>query len=143
MVGLQNKLRTLGFVQSMAGDWRSLDRVVFDASVIGTGMIPPGAVLGQITASGTYRLSPKSGSDGSQIAVCILSDWFDTNFDPTANMGGVAWVVARKAEVRLADLTFDPSVVTIHDKMVKVAQLAALDIIARFEGGVPVFGAFQ
>ncbi len=133
----ENKIRTLGFVQSLAQQCRSLDEVVFDPSVIGTGCYPPGMVLGKITASGTFVPSPESGSDGSQIAIAVLSDWFDTNFDPTANYGGVASVIARDAEVRAEDLSYDASVTTLLQPF-KWAQLLACGIVVRTVGGVQV-----
>ena len=39
-----------------------------------------GSVLGKISASGKYQLSPASGSDGSQVASAILMETVDATF---------------------------------------------------------------
>jgi hypothetical protein len=134
-----NSQRTLGFVQSLAQQYRSLDFVALDASLVNTGVLPPGMVLGKITATGYYLPSPSTGSDGSQVAIAVLSDEFDTSeFDPTSNNGGVVSVVCRDAEVRAEDLSYDASVTTLLQQQFKWAQLLAVGIAVRTVGGVQV-----
>jgi hypothetical protein len=132
-------IKTLGFVQSLATQYRSLDYVALDSSLVNTGILPAGLVLGKMTATGYYLPSPSTGSDGSQSAIAVLSDTYDTaDFDPTSNNGGVVSVVARDAEVRAEDLSYDASVTTLLQQQMKWAQLAACGIIVREIGGVQV-----
>lgn len=130
---LQNRIRAGGFIQSEANFARSRDKVTIEGSSGGAGLVLAGTVLGQITSSGKYVPSANAGSDGSQTAVAILFDDVDaTNGDI------VAGVVARDAEVRADSLTYDPSVTTLLQQQTKWAQLAAVGIIVRIEGGVQV-----
>ena len=39
---------------------------------------PVGSVLGKITASGKYTLSPATGADGSQVASAVLRDMLES-----------------------------------------------------------------
>jgi hypothetical protein len=133
-----NTLRTLGFVQSLANQCRSLNEIVIDSSLVNTGTIVCGTVLGKISSSGKYVPSPQTGSDGSQTAIAVLFDDFDTAFDPSANYGGVTTAVVRSAEVRAEDLTYDPSVTTLLQQEQKWAQLLACGIVVRTMGGVQV-----
>jgi hypothetical protein len=135
----ENTLRNLGFVQSLAQQYRSLDFVALDASLANTGVLPPGLVLGKNSATGYYLPSPSTGSDGSQVAIAVLSDEFDTSdFDPSTSNGGAVSVVARDAEVRAEDLSYDPSVTTLLQQQFKWAQLLACGIVVRTVGGVQV-----
>ena len=133
MTALTNRVRAGGFIQSESNWARSRDKVTIEGGSGGAGKIYAGAVLGKLTASGKYVLSPKTGSDGSQTAVAILFD----DVDATAG-DVVATVVAREAEVRAEELNYDASVVTLSDQQAKWAQLAASGvlILVRTLGGV-------
>src|SRR5262245_152385 len=91
---------------------------------------PLGAVLGKITASGKYRLSPAAqaaGDEGAETAVVVLLEAVDASTgDKTA------LVVARgPAIVSKAALIFDASVDQAAEKTAKHAQLAAAGIVPR------------
>lgn len=91
---------------------------------------PLGAVLGRITASGKYRLSPAAevvGDEGAETAVAVLIQPMDaTGGDKTG------LVVARgPAIVSKAALVFDASVDQPAEKTAKHAQLAAAGIVPR------------
>jgi hypothetical protein len=78
---------------------------------------PVGSVLGKITASGKYTLSPATGTDGSQVA-------------RLADATGI--VVARgPAIVSRAGLAYEATVDDSTKITAKIAQLAAVGIIAR------------
>lgn len=92
----------------------------------GAGIIAPGSVLGRITASGKYVLSPETGTDGSQVAVAIALYGCDaTSADQEIS------IIRRIAEWRKDTLTFHASVNDATKVAAKVAQLAAQNIIAR------------
>jgi len=89
-----------------------------------------GAVLGKITASGKYRLSPAAqaaGDEGAETAVAVLLEAVDASTgDKTA------LVVARgPAIVSKAALIFDASVDQAAEKTAKQAQLATAGIVPR------------
>jgi hypothetical protein len=138
MTVFQNRVRAWGFIQSEANPARSRDRVTLDGSsahLLGKSLYA-GTVLGEITATGLYVPSPKTGSDGTQNAQVILGeDALDISGDI------VVGVFARDGEVRADDLTYDASVVTLADQQAKWAQLADAyangngRIIVREEGG--------
>ena len=88
---------------------------------------PLGAVLGRITASGKFAMSTATGSNGAQTAAGVLLAPVDaTEGDAT----GV--VIARgPAIVSDAELQFDPSVDDAPKRAAKIAQLAAIGIVAR------------
>ena len=139
---LTNRTRAWGFIQSEANPFRSRDRVTLDGSsahLLGASLVA-GTVLGQITASGKFVPSPKTGSDGSQVACAILGE--DTDV-----LGGdmVVAVLARDAEVRAEDLTYDASVALLADQQAKWAQLKGSGgatgfgrLFVRVQGGVQV-----
>ena len=89
-----------------------------------------GSVLGKITASGKYRLSPAAqvaGDEGAETAVAVLIEAMDAT-------GGdkIGLVVARgPAIVSKAALIFDASVDQAAEKTAKHAQLAAAGIVPR------------
>ncbi len=89
-----------------------------------------GAVLGRITASGKYRLSPAAqvvGDEGAETAVAILIEAVDAT---AADKPGL--VIARgPAIVSKAALVFDPSVDQAAEKDAKHAQLATAGIVPR------------
>jgi hypothetical protein len=89
-----------------------------------------GAVLGKITATGKYRLSPAAevvGDEGAEIATAVLIEAVDaTDADKTG------LVVARgPAIVSEAALVFDASVDQPAETAAKHAELAAAGIVPR------------
>lgn len=89
-----------------------------------------GSVLGKITATGKYRLSPAAevaGDEGAETAVAVLIEAMDaTGGDKT----GI--VVARgPAIVSKAALVFDASVDQAAEKDAKHTQLAAAGVVPR------------
>jgi head decoration protein D len=91
---------------------------------------PIGSVLGKITASGKYRLSPAAqvvGDEGAETAVAVLIQPVDAS---AADQTGL--VVARgPIIVSKAALAFDASVDQAAEKTAKHAQLAASGIVPR------------
>ncbi len=88
---------------------------------------PVGSVLGKITASGKYTLSPATGSDGAETATAVLLYAVDATL---ADATGI--VVARgPAIVSRAGLAFDASVDDAAKITAKLTQLASAGIIAR------------
>jgi hypothetical protein len=91
---------------------------------------PLGAVLGKITASGKYRLSPAAqvvGDEGAETAVAVLIEAVDATAGDKIGL-----VVARgPAIVARAALVFDASVDQAAEKDAKHAQLAAAGIVPR------------
>jgi len=89
-----------------------------------------GAVLGKITASGKYRLSPAAqvaGDEGAETAVAVLIEAVDATSDDKTGV-----VVARgPAIVSKAALVFDASVDQPAEKDAKHAQLAAAGVVPR------------
>ena len=94
--------------------------------LIGTNY-PSGAVLGRITASGKYTLSPATGADGSQVATAVLLYAVDATL---ADAVGI--VVARgPVIVSRAGLAYDATVDDGAKITTKIGQLAAAGIVAR------------
>ncbi|MBP7242402.1 head decoration protein [Amaricoccus sp.] len=91
---------------------------------------PLGAVLGKITASGKYRLSPPAqvvGDEGAETAVAVLIEAVDAT---AADATGL--VVARgPAIVSKVALVFDASVDQAAEITAKHAQLVAAGIVPR------------
>ena len=90
-----------------------------------------GAVLGKITASGKYRLSPATtvvGDEGAETAVAVLLEAADaTAADKTA------LAIARgPAIVSKAALVFDASVDLLAEKLAKYADLSKAGIVPRY-----------
>jgi len=91
---------------------------------------PLGSVLGRITATGEYRLSPAAevvGDEGAEVAVAVLLDAADAT--DAAGTG----LIAARGPVILADgaLVFDASVDQPAERAAKVSQLAAMGLVAR------------
>src|SRR6188508_3729592 len=89
-----------------------------------------GSVLGKITASGKYRLSPAAqvvGDEGAETAIAVLIEAVDaTGGDKTG------LIVARgPAILSKAALVFDATVDQVAEKAAKHAQLAAAGIVPR------------
>ncbi len=91
---------------------------------------PLGAVLGKITASGKYRLSPAAavtGDEGAETAIAVLLEAVDaTSADQTALIAARGPVILSKAA-----LVFDASVDQPAEKAAKHAQLASLGLVVR------------
>lgn len=88
---------------------------------------PAGAVLGQVTATGLYALSPDVGADGSEVANAVLLFAVDAT---DADAPGL--ILARgPAIVAKAALGFDASIDDAAKRATKHAQLAALGIVPR------------
>jgi hypothetical protein len=91
---------------------------------------PLGAVLGRITATGEYRLSPSAeivGDEGAEVAVAVLLDTVD------ATDGAATGLIAARGPVILAEgvLAFDTSVDQPAERAAKITQLAAAGLVAR------------
>ena len=88
---------------------------------------PVGSVLGKITASGKYTLSPATGADGSQVASAVLLYAVDATL---ADAVGI--VVARGPSiVSRAGLAYEATVNDVAKITAKIALLAAVGIIVR------------
>lgn len=92
----------------------------------GAGVIPPGAVLGKLSASGKYVLSPNTGADGSQTAAAIAL----YGCDATSADQKIA-AITRDAQFNANMLTYAASVDDATKKATKATQLAAAGIIVR------------
>ncbi|MCL7466329.1 head decoration protein [Phaeovulum sp. NW3] len=88
---------------------------------------PAGSVLGKITASGKYTLSPATGTDGAQIATAVLLYPVDATL---ADAIGIV-VVRGPAIVSRAGLAYDATVDDAGKITTKLGQLAAVGIIPR------------
>jgi hypothetical protein len=89
-----------------------------------------GSVLGRITASGKYRLSPAAvvgGDEGAETAAAILIEAVDASGGDKTGL-----VIARGPTiVSKAALIFDASVDQPAEKIAKNAQLTAAGIVPR------------
>ena len=91
---------------------------------------PLGAVLGKITASGKYRLSPAAavtGDEGAEVAVAVLLEPIDAT---DADKSGLVAVRGPTIVSKVA-LVFDTSVDQPAEKDAKNAQLAGAGIVPR------------
>ena len=91
---------------------------------------PLGAVLGRITASGEFRLSPAAevvGDEGAETAVAVLLQAVD------ATDGAATGLIAARGPVILAEaaLVVDASVDQPAERTAKLTQLAAAGLVAR------------
>ena len=91
---------------------------------------PLGSVLGRISASDEYRLSPAAevvGDEGAEVAVAVLLDAVD------ATDGVATGLIAARGPVILADgaLAFDASVDQPAERAAKIVQLATVGLVAR------------
>ena len=91
---------------------------------------PLGAVLGKVTVSGKYRLSPATevaGDEGAEIASAVLLRAVDAT-----GADAIGLVAARgPVIVSEAALAFDPSVDDATKAAAKKAELAAAGIVGR------------
>lgn len=91
---------------------------------------PLGAVLGRVTASGKYVLSPAAevvGREGAETAVAVLLEATD------ATAGDAVGLVAVRGPALFsrAALVFDASVDQPAERAAKEAQIAALGLVTR------------
>jgi len=88
---------------------------------------PAGSVLGRVTLSGKYTLSPDTGSNGAEAALGVLLYAVD------ATLGDAVGIILVRgpAIVSRAALAYDGSVDDSPKIMGKLGQLTALGIIAR------------
>lgn len=88
---------------------------------------PVGAVLGKITASGKYTLSPETATEGAEVAIAVLLYAVEATL---ADATGI--ILARgPAIVSRAGLAYDATVNDAAKIAAKITQLAAAGIIAR------------
>ena len=91
---------------------------------------PLGAVLGKITASSKYRLSPAAqvvGDEGAETATAVLIEAVDASA-----ADAVGLIVARGPTIVSKDaLVFDASVDQAAEKAAKHTQLVAVGIVPR------------
>ena len=88
---------------------------------------PVGSVLGKISTSGKYTLSPATGADGSQVATAVLLYAVDATL---ADAVGIV-VTRGPAIVSRAALAYEATVNDAAKIAAKITQLAAVGIIAR------------
>lgn len=118
--------RALAFLLS-EGNGQISREVVIIAS--GAGVLEPGTLLGQITASKKYSGSPNAlvvGKEGAETATAVLAYGVDAT-----SADAEAVIIKRVAEVKTPMLIFDASVNDNAKRATKLAQLAAATIIAR------------
>ncbi len=112
------------YIKSEANGMRSRDNVVIAA---GSGVVIPGQVLGQITASQKYVPQTEGATDGSQNAAGINYAYVDATVSDIP-----AAITARETEVYGLRLTWDTSVSgTPANLSAAIAALKALGIIVR------------
>jgi len=118
--------RNLAFVLTEAIGKRSLDTITIAS---GEGVLEPGSVLGKVTASGRFALSPNAevaGKEGAETAAAILCYRTDAT-----GADAKAVVVNADAEVKTPMLLFDASVDDAAKTATKLDQLRAVGIKAR------------
>jgi len=86
-----------------------------------------GSVLGIVTASGKYTISPDAGATGEEVAVAVLLEAVDA----TA-ADAIGLILARgPAIVSKAQLVYDATVTTAAKISAKETQLVAAGIVVR------------
>lgn len=118
--------RALAFLLSEASGKRSLDTLTIAS---GEGVLEPGTVLGEVTASGKYAASPNAvvgGKEGAETASAILCYRVDaTDADVEAVL------ITSDAEVKSPMLLFEATVDDTPKQLAKLEQLRAVGIKAR------------
>lgn len=87
---------TFNYDNLRAGDFP----IVTDEVIIGAGDLSRGAILGKVTADGTYIISDQQASDGSEAPKAILLEDIDASAGPITNAA-----VALTGEFAANDLT--------------------------------------
>lgn len=111
------------FLLSESNFHRSRDNIVI---VSGAGVLAPGTVLGKITASGKYKPSTATGSDGAETASAVLFRAVDAT---SADVPVAA--ITRDAEIKAFALAYDATVNDDTKKLAKRTQIAAVGLISR------------
>lgn len=114
------------FLLSEANFHRSRDAIVIAS---GAGKIAPGTVLGRITSTGKFIVSPVTavtGKEGAEKAAAIALHGVDAT-DADVEVAAIT----RDAEVKGFALTFDASVSDDAKKAAKATQIAVAGIIVR------------
>lgn len=88
---------------------------------------PLGAVLGVVSASGKYTLSPATGTDGSETAAAVLIEAVDAS---AADVTGLV-IVRGPVILSKAALVVDASIDDAAKLAIKHGELAALGLIPR------------
>ena len=117
---------------TLSGDWlrHELDSRLNREEVTivaGAGVLPTGAVLGKITASGKYKRHVNGASDGTQTAVAVLLNAVDASGG--SDVKGV--IVTGQAEIVALALSWDASVNENTKKNSALASLATLGFKTR------------
>lgn len=118
--------RDLAFLLSEGSGQISRDVVVIGA---GAGKLPPGLVLGEVTASGKFvpaTATEVAGSEGAETARAVLAYGVDATDEDVP-----AVVIRRLAEVKKPLLVFGSTIDNAARQEAAIAQLAAAHIIAR------------
>lgn len=123
MATLTERVHDGEFILSMANRNRSMDNGLLTA---GSGVVPAGMVLGQVTATGDYGIYDNAATDGRETAAGILWGYADATTNPIQ----VA-VVMRDAEVDLRMLNWNGQAQPAIDA--GVVDLRANGIIPRAE----------
>lgn len=105
----------------------SLSRETVTVTVAATTTLPPGMVMGRITASGKYVPYNNAAVDGSDVAAGVLYAEIKNAGGAPADFKGA--IVARLAEVRLADLNWNAQAQAAIDA--GVIDLATKYVITR------------
>ena len=121
-LGAQVKGReTADYIKTEGNGSISRAEVVFAQS----GVIEPGTVLGQVTATKKYAVLDVAETDGSQVAVAVNYARID------ATNGDVAGVIsARDSELKKDQLIW-PAGITEPQKAAAIAQLEVKHLIVR------------
>lgn len=121
-LGAQVKGReTADYILTEGNGSISREEIVFAQS----GVIEPGTVLGQVTATKKYAVLDVAETDGSQVAVAVNYARID------ATNGDVAGVIsARDSELKKDQLIW-PAGITEPQKAAAIAQLEVKHLIVR------------
>jgi hypothetical protein len=111
------------FILFEVGITYSRDNIIIAA---GSGIVKPGTALGQITASGKYKPSTATGSDGAQTAKALNIEEVDAT---SADV--IVAALTRVSEVNGKLIAYDATVDDATKRAAKAAQLAAAGIIVR------------
>lgn len=123
MTTLTEGRHTAEFLLSEANGNRSRDHAKIAS---GAGKLVPGQVLGKITASGKYVAHAPAASNGSETAVAILYAAVDAT-----SADAPAVIVARDAEVKRVELTYNVATDTDAEFAAVHASLASVGIVVR------------
>lgn len=121
MVTLMQRHRPLSFI--LSAERNAFERVTLLGGFDGAGFVEAGSVLGRITATGKYAISPADADDGSETATVILADTVDIR-----SGDAMGFVIIGHAALNFHELVFDASVADDAAKASKIAQLAAASV---------------